>query len=495
MNKPIWIISGIFFLLFAAGMIPYVAGWNFSGQTALALDDGPALTPSDNQDQNKANESSESDNGDKADEQSGPTMPDMNPSEDSPDAPAKATADQPAEEKADIPPPEDQKQEATEPATTKPADATGGDKPATDDQSKGEQPAAKQQKRELNPAQVALRDKVRRTLAAYQKMPFNTRQNTADEIINYCLALGCNAEISLIDAKGQQRANGITCLCWNYPCAGYEPLVMVNDHISARLGYGAQSRPSQLLAALALSRVPNTYPMRVGDVTRTVADLIESEKQSCRSGVDVSLKLIGLAFYVEDATWKNDLGEEWSLEKMLKEELAQPIAVSSGAGIDRLLGLSYTLSRREKRKEPVEGQYARAKKYVVDFQNFALGMQNPDGSWGYFLSGKSANRDAAASLRSSGHVLQWLTLSLPEDRLDDPAVAGGIAYLNNTLGSQRYMNNLPALSTQEIAGAMRALHALAIYDERVFKPCDPTPAEAKSSATTAKNESAAASAR
>ncbi len=94
-------------------------------------------------------------------------------------------------------------------------------------------------------------------------------------------------------------------------------------------------------------------------------------------------------------------------------------------------------------------------------------------------------------------MLQWLALSLPEDRLDDPAMAAGMTYLINALNSQRYLNNLPVLSTREIAGAMRALHALAIYDERLFKPSDSEqpPAEKKPSASTAKRESNAGQSR
>ena len=298
-------------------------------------------------------------------------------------------------------------------------------------------------------------------------------------------------------AEGEKRANGIMCLCWNYPCGGYRPLTMVDGHVSARLGYGVQSRPSQLLAALALARVPASYPMRVGDAMRSVADLVESEKLSCRSAADMSLKLIGLAYYTDAAAWKNNLDEEWSLEKIIKEELAQPALAPGGAGLDCLLGLSYAVSRHEKRNLPVEGQFARAKKYMSEFQNYAFGIQNSDGGWGYYLSGKGVNRDDDAGLRSSGYVLQWLALSLPEDRLDDPAMAAGITYLINTLNSQRYLNNLPVLSTREIAGAMRALHALAIYDERLFKPSDSQQpaAEKKPAANTARHESAAGQSR
>jgi hypothetical protein len=417
----------------------------------------------------------------------------MDPAQDTPDAPVKIDVEGPVKEMTDVQPVEGQTPAAAETEPAKPAVIPGGDKPAAETTSQPEQPAAVEPpkpKRELSPALAALRDKARRTLGAYRKMPFNSRQNTPDEIIDYCLALGCDAEISLFDAGGEKRANGIMCMCWNYPCGGYQPLTMIDGHISARLGYGLQSRPSQLLAALALARVPAAYPIRVGDTTRTVADLVESEKLSCRSGADMSLKIVGLAYYVDAPSWKNDLDEEWSLEKIIKEALAQPTLAPGGAGLDRLLGISYAVYRREKRKLPVEGQYARAKKYVDEYQNFALGLQNSDGSWGYFLSGRGANRDEAAGLRSSGYVLEWLALSLPEDRLNDPGMAAGMTYLINALNAQRYLNNLPVLSTREIAGAMRALHALAVYDERLFKPSDSEQpaAEKKPASATAKRE-------
>jgi hypothetical protein len=497
MNKTILIGLGLFSLFLTSGVISNSVVWEMTAQSALAADDGPALGGSVQGQQEESNESAENNTDKKSDsapasdgEQSGPGNLQMDPAQDSPDALGKIDVEGPVQNKTDVQPPDDQKIPATESESAKPAEIPGGDKPAADKSSQPEQPAVvepQKPKRELSPALIALRDKVRRTMAVYQKMPFNTRQNTSDEIINYCMALGCNAEISLFDAGGEKRANGITCLCWNYPCAGYQTLTTVDGHISARLGYGTQSRPSQLLAALALARVPATYPIRAGDTVRTVADLVESEKLSCRSGVDMSLKLIALAYYAETPTWKNDLDEEWSLEKIVQEELAQPVPTSSVAGLDRLLGLSYAVSRRDKRNLPIEGQYARAKKYVGDFQNYAFSAQNSDGSWGYFLGGKGVNRDPAAGLRSSGHVLQWLAFSLPEDRLDDPSMSAGIAYLNNTLDGQRYQN-LPALSTQEIAGAMHALHALAIYDERLFKPSDSEqpPADKKPAPATAK---------
>ena len=406
------------------------------------------------------------------------------------DAPAKVSVEGPVDERAEAKPLEQQTRVPAESEPPKQTETPAPEKSAAPDAStpaQAEQPAAvkPKPKRELTPAVLALKDKIRATLGTYKKMPFNTRQNTPDEIISYCLAMGCDTEIYLIGAAGERRANAIMCLCWNASCAGYQPLTILDGHVSARLGYGLQSRPSQLLAALALARVPASYPMHVGNVERSVADLAESEKLSCRSGADFSLKLVGLAYYADGAEWKNDRDEPWSLDKIIQEELAQPTLAPGSPGVDCLLGLSYAVNRREKHNLPIEGQFARAQKYTGDFQNYAFAMQNSDGSWGYYLSGKGVNRDDSAGLRSSGSVLEWLALSLPEDRLDERGMLTGMAYLINSLNSERYLNNLPELSTREIAGAMRALHTLALYDERVFKPADAEQAPEKTPAETA----------
>ncbi len=139
----------------------------------------------------------------------------MDPAKDSPDAPVKINVEGPVEERTDVKPVEDQIQATTETKPAKPAEIPGGDKPAADNSSQPEQPSAVEPpkpKRELSPALLALRDKTRRTLGTYQKMPFNSRQNTPDEIIDYCLALGCDAEITLLTAGGE-NAQTASCVC------------------------------------------------------------------------------------------------------------------------------------------------------------------------------------------------------------------------------------------------------------------------------------------
>jgi len=358
---------------------------------------------------------------------------------------------------------------APEDAATKPEA-----KPAEAAKSAGAAPAAKPL-RELSPAMTALRDQVRAVLAAQQKQTFNTRDNFATEILACCLAYGCSTEVSWEAPEGR-RVNGITCLCWNYPCNGFELLGISDKHIAARIGYGYQEHPGEFLAMLAMSRVQEDYPIRVGQTVRNVADVVEGEKLACRSGNDLSLPLIGFSYYVEEPEWKNDLGETWSIDRILSEEMAQPVVTAPEGGLNRLMGLSYAVIRRAKRGQPIDGQYERARKYVADFQEFALQLQNADGSWGpYFLAAKSNSPDIASQLRSSGRILEWLALSLPEQKIEDPRVMKAVEYVAGLLATQRYQWNTPSLSTREIVSVGHALHALNMYDERVFKPADPLP--------------------
>jgi len=371
--------------------------------------------------------------------------------------------------------------------------STGKPTPAADAQAASElqtaaAPADAKAKvaRELTPAQSALRDRVRHTLAMHRRTPLNTRDNTPSEILPFCMAYGCSAEIA-IDQPGGSPINGIAALCWSYPCGGLELLGLDRGRVFARVGYGHQERPGEFLAMLALSRVPPDYAIRVGKTMKTVADAVETEKLGCRVGGDASLKLVGWSFYVEEPEWKNDLGETWSIARLLDEEIDRPTA-SPEETLDRLLGLGYAVSRSGRSGALSQAPFSRASKYVADFQAFALKTQNSDGSWGPLFPAAGVGADPSSQLRATGRVLEWLALTLPENRLDDAQVIRAVECVNRLLGGGRFQWNAQATSLRDFDAMGRALHALVIYDQRVFQPADPPPAEAAEAASAAKTD-------
>ena len=229
---------------------------------------------------------------------------------------------------------------------------------------------------------------------------------------------------------------------------------------------------------LALARVPCEYPIRVGNDVRKVDDLVEYEKLTCREGGDLSLKLIGLARYLStDDSWKNDAGETWSISRIVRELLAAPGDKEAHGGTDRLFALSYVVDCRVKRGEPLDGQFKRAADYVDQFRNFAFDLQNPDGTWHpRFFAYRGQGGTAVDVLYSTGRILRWLVLSLPEDQLQDPRIVRSVATVNRLLADSRTRSrNLPSGSAREIDARMNAIHALALYDHRVFQPRDAVP--------------------
>ena len=217
----------------------------------------------------------------------------------------------------------------------------------------------KVQVKQLSAEMTDRRDKVRHLLTALRTQPFNTQENTCTDILDFCRAFGCDTQLT-DNVSTNQKVNGITCLCWNMPCAGYQLMTTSEGHLAARVGYGYQNGSSELAAVLAMAHVPANYPARVGTSVRTVADLIEYEKLSCRAGTDMSLKLVALAYYVQKPSWKDSMGGEWTLRKVVTEELNRPHGEDPYSATNRLLGLGSALERFKSDKEPLEGDIERA---------------------------------------------------------------------------------------------------------------------------------------
>ena len=342
------------------------------------------------------------------------------------------------------------------------------DSPAAKEPAAAAKPEAKKVK-QLSAEMAERRDHVRQLLAALRNQPFNTQQNTCTDILEFCRAFGCETELN-DNATSGRKVNGITCLCWNMPCAGYELMTVSEGHLAARVGYGYQDNSSELAAVLALSHVPAEYPARAGKTVRTVADLIEYEKLTCRPGLDMSLKLVALAYYVQRPAWKDSLGGEWTLRRIVAEELVRPLGTHPHAATNRLLGLCAALDRLKSDKVPLDGGLGQAKRYIDESIDYAYAGQNTDGSWG-----RPTSRDYATAVAYTAHMLEWLVTGLPAGRLEDPQIVRGIDFLYTTFNSSHYRTYISTMSAREVSAAMHAAYVLNTYDQRVFVPADPPP--------------------
>ncbi|MEX2112186.1 MAG: hypothetical protein WD845_03325 [Pirellulales bacterium] len=342
---------------------------------------------------------------------------------------------------------------------------------------------------QLTPELIALRDKVRRVLAMYFPRHQNARDNNAWEVMHAIIAYGVDTQIYQ-DGPGSEKVNAIGHLCFNYPCAGDRMLFVNGDKIEARRGVGVQGHHGQFLAILAQSHVKGDYPMHVSGKSFTLQDLIHHEKENCYAGEELTFKLISLMHYLDsDDTWKSKDGQDWSIQRLVREELSQPIRGAACGGTHRLMGFSYAVNKRLQRGKPIVGEFSRAQTFINDYHRYTLSLQNPDGSFSteWFVR-KGSSPDIDRRLKTSGHILEWISFSLPQSELTDPRMAKAVDYVATLLETN-------SKHTWEIGPLGHGLHALAIYDSRLFKPADNPPPQPAIVETSSDSDSSTSEAR
>jgi hypothetical protein len=305
-----------------------------------------------------------------------------------------------------------------------------------------------------------LHDKIKRCLDYYRAQTENAASLSPWGIMHAMMAYGPDSEVY---ADGR-KVNAISWLCWNGPCRGMQLMKLSNGRIYAQEGPGLQGHSGQFLAMLAQCRVKSKSPMRVEGKQFTVVDLIRSEMLTCRSGTELTFKLIGLSHYLRsDVRWRSQYGEVWDIPRLIREELAQPVVGSACGGTHRMMSFSYAVRIRSTREEPIDGEWLRAKTYVEDYHEYTLGMQNPDGSFSTnFFESRADSGDIDEKVKTTGHILEWLAFSMTEDQLrDDPRMLAAANCLVDLL-LRNYKNDW------EIGPKGHAIRALLLYKKRAF---------------------------
>jgi len=318
------------------------------------------------------------------------------------------------------------------------------------------------------PPKTARFDRLRRlisdTLASYRRRPLNTAEHTPWEVMHGFIAFGIPTQVQ-VGGPGGELVNAIGWSNMGGRCRGQSMLTTRDGRLKALKGFGVQGHSAQYLAILAQCRVAAASPILVDSREFTVADLIEEEKQACRAKTELTFTLISMAHYLpSDAAWSADDGQEWSLPKLVEEELVQPIRGAPCGGTHRLFGLAYACQRRLRATGSLDGVYLRADRYVRDYQQLVLAkLCNRDGSFSTEWFKYPADRadDLDRKIQTTGHILEWLAASLDQERLYDGRVVAAAEFLATALARE------PS-RTWKIGPLGHALHSLSIYQERAW---------------------------
>jgi hypothetical protein len=154
---------------------------------------------------------------------------------------------------------------------------------------------------------------------------------------------------------------------------------------------------------------------------------------------ELTFKLIGLSYYLDsNKQWRANDGKVWSIPKLIQEELAQPIVGAACGGTHRLMGFSFSVRQRVMQGQPVNGQFARADKFVRDYIDYTWRLQNPDGSFSTeWYEGRGNEPNDERKVQTTGHMLEWLMYTLPDSEVNQPRVQKSIDFLLSKIYDKR----------------------------------------------------------
>ncbi len=315
---------------------------------------------------------------------------------------------------------------------------------------------------ELTAEMTARRARIRQVLTFYYQRPLNTWEDSPWSMMHHMLAWGVDGYI-MVGGPGGRQASVIGWLCSNGACEGESMLRVVDGRLVPRVGNGLQGHDAQFLALLAQTRVSADQVLRVGQYEFTIKDLMAYEQQTCRSGNELTFKLMGLVHYLHtDYTWVDNRGESWDFPRLMDEEIRAPVNGVTCGGTHRLMALSYAVRRRIRDGLPVTGIWERAGRHVASYQKLAFQLQNSDGSLSSdFFRKRGSWGDPDRKLKTTGHILEWLIFSLPHSRLTDRHVTSAVDYLCNLLIQNRHFR----FGKGPLGHGIRAL---SLYEERMF---------------------------
>ncbi len=300
---------------------------------------------------------------------------------------------------------------------------------------------------------------IARCLNFYMANPENTVRRGPWALMHATLPFGVEGEV----IAGNRRVNTIGWLSFNGTSGKQHMFQPTRTGFRPNVGPGVQGHEGQFLAILAQSKVRGDFPLQVNGRNYTVMDLARYEMATCREKSELTFKLIGLSRYLEaDAQWRDNRGRPWSLEKLLVEEMAQPINGAACGGVHRLMGLSYAIIERQAAGQPISGNWQRAQVYLDNYVQYALTLQNSDGSFSTnWFESRGMDPNVERRVQTSGHILEWLVYTLPDEHLRSPQIQHGIEFLLGSIGREPQRD-------WPIGPRGHALRAMSLYSQRVF---------------------------
>lgn len=229
--------------------------------------------------------------------------------------------------------------------------------------------------------------------------------------------------------------------------------------------YWFEGHINQSLAILAMCNLPLDTQFGTPQGPITMRDMLKNAQMTANAREEVTWTLWALATYLpSDAEWINEKGERWSIERLVLLETGKQVGgpTSPCGGTHGLFALARARNVYMKTGKPLRGVWAQADQKIQKYIRTIQSQLNKDGSLSSnFFRGRDYKQDFDKRMASNGHLLEFLMVALPVERLQEPWVRRAIEATANDLKNNRkaYVSCSPLY---------HATDALTIYLERVL---------------------------
>jgi len=232
--------------------------------------------------------------------------------------------------------------------------------------------------------------------------------------------------------------------------------------------YAFEGHPTQFMGYMTMANIPLEYEVRTPTKIITIADIVKDAKMQVHTGVEITWTLWTLAHYEEpDAQWFNAAGEPWSIERLVKMQIDEPVTSGACGGCHGLFALAYARNmwlsweRERTGKIPVpRGVWFEADQKIKRYIFEARALQNADGSFSTnHFAGPGYSDDFATRITTSGHQLEWLMIGLPQSKLKEEWIRRAISNVAKDLVDNRHV-------ASDCGPLYHGMHALVVYRQR-----------------------------
>lgn len=238
--------------------------------------------------------------------------------------------------------------------------------------------------------------------------------------------------------------------------------------------YLFEGHPNQFLGILTMSNLPKTHTFVANTGQKiTIEDIISNAKKEVNSREEITWTLWFLSHYLEpDAEWYNADGEFWSIEKLVQIQTRANVRTAACGGTHGLFALAFARNNYMRRaNQPLRGVWLEADQKLQRYTAEAKAIQKSNGSFPTkYFQGYGEPEDFEDRIKSSGHMMEWLMISVSDEELKQPWVRRGIYYVAYQILANR--------NAQADTGPLyHALDALVLFRDRMkyASPSESTP--------------------